>query len=294
MSDSLRWPALADFTGGPTTGCRRGIWGKVQGEVSDYRWIARSKGFGADCPELAGALRIGNESVPVTGGLWRRLPDRWLACSVYPSRARDSAGRLAVVEKQVTEWRPPDAVPGVVGALILLPELARYDDRDWWDRRSQGSWQQPEYALDIADNDCPLVTGDPTMLPEHIERARTELVAAIDGDALRRFYARLLCGRFPVRLQRPHDADPLPSAALAALLLPLPRPWADRLSLAGAVASHHIDPKDLVRNWDGYAAATGPDEDPDLDPVVVALADTMVAALLDDDPESLHHLTVAL
>ncbi len=288
MIDQLRWPALAGFKVGPTTGCRRGIWGKVHGEASDYRWIARSDGFGAHCPELAGALRIGNEAVPVTATLWRRLPDRWLACSVYPSRARDRAGRLTVIEKQIAEWQPPSGIPAVVGALTLLPEIACFGDGDWWDRRIRGSWKEPGYALAIADSACPLVAADPAALPQRIEAARTGLIAAVDSDALRRFYVRLLGGRFPAWLQGPQDADPLPAAALAALLLPLPRHWADRLSLTGAVASKRIDPQDLIRNWDGYIAATGPDEDPSLNSEVESLADAMVAALFDGDPEPLH------
>ena len=48
MSDPFNWPALArgEEHLGETLQCRVGIWGKVHRQASDYRWIARSDGFG--------------------------------------------------------------------------------------------------------------------------------------------------------------------------------------------------------------------------------------------------------
>jgi len=287
MSTLWRWPALEGGAAAPAVPLcyRRAIWGKVHGEASDYRWIARSEGFAQGCPDLAGALRLGAEDTPVTAPLWRRLSDRYLATAVYPSRARDSAGRMTVVEKQVFEWQASPAVPATLAALALLPEVARLGDADWWDRRTQGHWSTPDYALPINAADQPSIDADANVLAVRVEDGLTALTGVTAPADLRAFYIQLLAGRFPARLR---VSAPLSPTALAVLLLPLPRHWADRLSLAGGIAARHLAPRDLMRNWDGFgcdlpiAADTG-----DQGLAIAALADAMAEALLQRDPERL-------
>ena len=211
MTDPNAWPALSGFGGAPDTPSHRGIWGKVHGESSDYRWIARSAGFAQDCMAMAGALRIGDEEKAVTTTLWRSLSDRWLACSVYPSRARDSAGRLTVIEKQVAEWRPEPGIPAVVGALNLLPRIASRSDQDWWELAGQGRWEQPDYALTIPQSDCPRVCGNAADIHDLVEQARAALVVSFDRPQLERFYLRLLGGSLPAMLEHPSASDRGPS-----------------------------------------------------------------------------------
>lgn len=284
MSDPWRWPALAGGSPPPAGSLcyRRGIWGKVHGEASDYRWIARGPGFADGCPDLAGALRLGVEDTPVTAPLWRRLPQRYLATAVYPSRARDSAGRMTVLEKQVCEWQAPAGVPAVIGALALLPAAARFQDSDWWERRAEGRWNLPDYSLPLDSAAHPSVSITADALEGQIEEGIAALTGVVARADLGAFYARLLAGRFPARLRA---GAPLSAASLAVLLLPLPRRWADRLSLAGGLAARRIATRDLLRNWDAYAD-TLPFEDDrgDGDPQIEALAEAMVEALLQRDP----------
>jgi hypothetical protein len=257
---------------------RRAIWGKVHGEASDYRWIARAGEFAQGAPDLAGALRLGAEDIPVSAPLWRRLPDRYLAVAVYPSRARDSAGRMTVIEKQVFEWPVSAAVPAALAALALLPEVARFDDTDWWERRGQGDWAAPDYALPIDAADQPPIDVDARVLDGRVQDGVAALTGVTAPADLRAFYVQLLAGRFPARLR---VSSPLSPTALAVLLLPLPRYWADRLSLAGGIAARHIATRDLMRNWDGFASDLPSEADAsDAGQEITELADTMAAALL--------------
>jgi len=184
MSRPPPWPALAGPPEwlGTRLATRRGIWGKVPGAASDYRWIARSRHFAAGREDLAQTLRIGSEDQPIRASLWRRLPDRYLAASVYPSRARDSAGRPALIEKQVVEVPGPAAVPACATALLLLPEISTHDDRDWWERRSGEPWHVPDHSLDIPDAECPAPRLDTTALEGAVgaglDRIRRRIPAA--------------------------------------------------------------------------------------------------------------------
>lgn len=273
------WPALsaATPTAGPLT-WQRGIWGKVHGAASDYRWIARGSGFGAGYgdAELAAALRLGAEDRPVTGSLWRRLPEGHLACALYPSRARDSAGRLTVLEKQVADWRPgPDGLPAALAALALLPALASHDDRDWWDAGGDPRWALADFALGLPDGAVTLP--DAAVLDGWIRAGCAALAALTEPPDLAACYQTLLSGRVPALLP---TAASLPPLALAVLLLPLPPVWAAGVSLAGELAARTPDPWDLRRNWDLIASpvlrpAPVADDDPDLATLAAAIAEAL-------------------
>ena len=131
MSDPFRWPALAGaaaFTG-TELACEIGIWGKVHRQASDYRWIARSDGFGGPLADINRRLRIGGEDRAVRATAWRApwepAGQDWFAVGTYPSRATDAWGRGAVLEKQVWHWRrPTPSLPPALAALALLPAVA--------------------------------------------------------------------------------------------------------------------------------------------------------------------------
>ena len=63
-----RWPALAGISSRVWESeitVERAIWGKVPGQRSDFRWIARSPGFVGHLGRVEAALRIGREDRPV-------------------------------------------------------------------------------------------------------------------------------------------------------------------------------------------------------------------------------------
>jgi len=82
-----------------------------------------------------------------------------------------------------------------------------------------------------------------------------ELAALVSAADLRACFATLLSGRCPAPLRARGSLSP---RAVAALLLPLPRAWADRLSIAGVVAGvarapARGSPRRSLRRW--WAAA---------------------------------------
>lgn len=274
------WPAF----GGPSDWLgvrlesRRGIWGKVQGEASDFRWIARSPGFAERCPDLARHLRIGREDHPVHASLWRRLPGRHLAVQVYPSRARDRDGRPAVIEKQVVEVTLPGLVPACAGALLLLPAVAKYDDSDWWGVHESEPWHDPDHSLAIAACACPAPRLDVGALETAIGSGLSALCARLRIDTLTGFYTTLLSGEpRPAALAA---IELLPPEAVAALLLPLPRTWADRLSIAGGLPARDPRREDLGPEWDAVAASL-PEGRPAMpcDPEISEIAQLIAEAL---------------
>lgn len=288
MSIPPPWPALKSAAPwlGQRLATRRGIWGKVQGASSDYRWIARSQGFGQGSPDLARGIRIGSEDLPVRASLWRRLADRHLAVSVYPSRARDSAGRPAVIEKQVLEWRTTGGIPACAAALALIQAIAAHDDSDWWLRQGDAPWHDPDHALIIPDTACPSPRLDATALDEWIATALAAIRTLVPPGALRAFYSDLLAADPPpAHLSVP---DPLPPLGIAALLLPLPRGWAERVSIAGGIAGRRLEPADLADQWDAVATPHQPIHQPmHSDTGIEALAEAICEALTSADPSRL-------
>jgi hypothetical protein len=138
-------------------------------------------------------------------------------------------------------------VPVALAACALLPLVARGDDRLWWERVGEGDWRRPDYALPLGPDACPRVRIERALLEATIEAGIDALVAVLDQPRLTAVYTHLLAGS-PVLL--PGLEQPLPPAALAALLLPLPAALAARYSLAAWVPATLCDPQDLGQNWD--------------------------------------------
>lgn len=226
----------------------RGVWGKVQGADSDFRWIALSGLFAMQAEGLERDLTLGSEDEPRRFQLWYCRNGVYYAATCYPSRATDAAGRSGLLEKQVLEWRHAEALPAALGALLLLPHAASLDDRVWWESRGKADWAEDDFhlTLDKAGH-APLAVSEEA-LEQASERGIAGLFERVTEEALSELYARLLAGQRAVPLD---GLDvPLSAEALAVLLLPLPRDTADRLSMAGWLPSRRADAQSLRPRWD--------------------------------------------
>jgi len=253
MNDISLWPALRSLPASPPPlAGRRAVWGKVHGARSDFRWIARSDGFQAD-DVLARALLIGSEDAAPAQKLyfWRPVlrdgqASGYVAGVAYPSRATDAAGRRGFLEKQLLAVDA--ALPAAAAALLCLPAIAAWTDEIWWGRAAGQDWSRPGTALSIVAD---------TALPVSAAAFATAIAAglealdALDPVVLQDGYARLLAGERPVGLVG--LAEPLPPAALAALLLPLEPALAGRLALAGWIPSRRYELAELGKRWDVLA-----------------------------------------
>jgi hypothetical protein len=249
MNEHLDWPALR--LEGPlphSLHYERGVWGKVHGAPTDFRWIARSPGFARDCPDLARQLNLGGEDVLSRFPCWRSLGDRCYAVSVYPSRAIDASSRRDFLEKLVIEWRPPAGVPAAIGALLLLPLAAGFTDEIWWGRFPAELAYDPAMVMQISPAEVQPLPIDHDRLCEAVTRSRRALLETVKPVDLERLYDQLRAGCRPAFL--PGLQQPLPAEALAALLLPLSRDVADRTSLTGWIPTSRPSFADLAARWD--------------------------------------------
>jgi hypothetical protein len=237
VTGTTRWPALPDAPVALPEELAHGVFGKVHGAASDFRWIARSEGLPED---IKHEIVLGFEDAPRDGVAWRVLGRHAAAVHFYPSRARDAAGRSGMLEKYVVVWPLDDARIAALGALLLLPLVAAQGDELWWERAPGQPWSGLDFSLPLPRLHLPTALAlpggaSPTVpawrerLEAHIRQGQADL--RVDGpDWLARVYATLLAGRRPVLLTPPRRR-PLTPAALAALLLPLPHGSAARLSL---------------------------------------------------------------
>jgi hypothetical protein len=223
---------------------KRGVWGKVHGAASDFRWIALSEPFDF---QLERQLNLGSEDKPRTAVFWRCLPNSYYAIATYPSRASDASGRSGFLEKQVIEWQKSQDIPAVVLALFFLPLAKKFDDKIWWKHRKNSEWYQNNFSLPIAPSDCTPLPYSETLLAKAIENSINQLKMLFKENqiALIQFYKHLLSGQKPVYLQL---RTPISPEALAGLLLPLKRELADKLSLTGWVPSSRFE--NLSESWD--------------------------------------------
>jgi hypothetical protein len=287
MKLAAAWPALRGDLSSHAT-CERGVWGKVHGAASDFRWIGRSAAFAPDRRDLPVQLNLDREDAPARFTAWRSFGDRCYAVAGYPSRAIDATGRRGFLEKQVLEWRRPPSVPAALGALALLPHIASLTDDVWWERRANEFWTDPDACLAL---DVESITIDSDAIGIAMERGRQQLRDSVSLESLVRLYAQLLSVRRPALLGGVQQ--PLPAEALAALLLPLPREIADHLSLAGWIPAERPSPADLGKRWDVLAIATPPAYtlDPAMETKARRMAEalwsfdaTVPAAAIDDEP----------
>jgi hypothetical protein len=261
------WPALSYASAWPEKlKFSRAVWGKVHGASSDYRWIALSAGLAPE-PDLHKEFVAGVEDLQEKALLWRSLGGRSHAVTCYPSRAADKSGRADFLEKQVLSWDRCD-LPAALGALILLSYATGLDDSLWWSRYEDKPWSEPDFALPIDPSDHeprPVRIQD---LAATVEQGLAEIRSALGIERLQALYAAILAGSKPAFLTGLQE--PLSAAALAALLLPLPREHADRLSVAGWLPSRRAFMDELKKLWDvivlppdlTWLAANAPEIDP--------------------------------
>ncbi len=262
MASALSWPAFSGIQGRSwqlpqELRVRRGIWGKVHGARTDFRWIAQSSGFGHGAQPLEKLFWMGLEEQPTRAAFWRATPARWLAISAYPSRAVDWNGRRGFCERQVLEWTPDpttETLPAAAAALLLLPRAETFDDSLWWDQALQLA-DSPDLVLPLVEDRSLYVQVDEIALADAVRRGLDELrSSAADGEllpGLAALYTALRAGQQPALLSG--LLQPLSGVALATLLLLLPREQADRLSLAGWLFAHGVAPSRLADNWDVVA-----------------------------------------
>jgi len=179
------------------------------------------------------------------------------------------------VEKQILAWHPTQAhdtppVPPALAALLLLPEVAGWDDGVWWGRTDPESWEDPAFVLPLSSTHLVPKIVDLDKARRSVTRGREALRDRLREDNLAHLYHRILKGPPPSFLRCPLE-EPLPSEALAALLLPLPRERADRLSLVGWLPSSRYDARELGESWNviageplgGSKESVTPDATPD-------------------------------
>jgi hypothetical protein len=240
------WPALEGGSLPPPISYERGVWGKIPGSPSDYKWIATTPSFPGGDLHLEKQLLLGSEDAPRKATHWRSLGDLCLAMATYPSRSTDATGRSGFLEKQVFAWRRTET-PAALGALALLPRIAQTDAGVWWDRSAQ-SWMSDDDTLVLFPQDHEPLDVSMESLEAAVETGLAELGRAVSEGALASLYAHLLAGHRAVPLTG-LDA-PLGPEALAVLLLPLPREVADSLSLAGWLPSQRIaNPGEIRSCW---------------------------------------------
>jgi len=249
---ALYWPAL-DFDGRELPQqltCERGVWGKVHGAPTDFRWIAETPALAAPQKHIVEReLPLGSEDAPLSTTLWRVVEDTCYAVRVYPSTARDAAGGSGFLEKQLFEWKRPAHVPAALGALLLLPAVAALEPTDWEQQPADIRWSEEDHVTVLPANEA-----RPTSMAAieaAIEEGLRGLSESITEEALADVYASLLAGNRAVPLQG--LSSPLPPASLAAVLLPLPRSVADRISIAGWIPTTQLsefDPEQIRRCWD--------------------------------------------
>lgn len=277
------WPAL-DREGEtpPRLEMARAVWGKVHGAASDFRWIAHSPEFDPRERHLERELLLGFEDAPGPAPCWRAIEGTFYAISCYPSRAVDAARRSGFLEKQVLRWTPPNGMPAALGALLLLPEVARHTDRVWWESSADARWTRPDFALILKPEDAAPVEVSAEALERNAADGLAAVRAAVSEQSLAELYSALLANRRPVILSGLHS--PLPPAALATLLLPLPRKLADRLSLAGWFPSKRADSESFQRLWSVLLCDRPPAALRVPEPVVSEPGRVAAQALLSADP----------
>jgi GTPase SAR1 family protein len=241
------WPALECLESLPQQlKFERGVWGKVHGARSDYRWIAVSPSFIGKEKELERHLFIGDEGFPVTFPIWRTLGNTHYVVNCYPSRVQDAEGRSGFLEKQVIEWQRSSNLPTLLGSLLLLPHVARYTDEIWWEKSKEINWIESDsvVSLDEAAHSIPVSW---QQIEQSIAQGCQSLAETLSKEMLNDFYVRLLAGQRPTVLDNVKHS--LTAEALAVLLLPLPRSMTDKLSLTGWMPSKQPDIEKL-RHWD--------------------------------------------
>ncbi len=277
------WPALSSSGPWPEVlKVEEGIWGKVHGAPTDFRWIAASPGL--DLPDLGPALQVGVEDRPTRCAFWRVLDDgRALAVYAYPSRAVDAAGRSGFLERRVFLWRPEPEVSALQAAAALLSRVAQPwtvpEALDF----SSPVWHRPEHVWPLETR---FLRSSREDSDRRLAQGLSRLREAVTEASLKGFYLRWLTDDRPAVLEAP---EPLPPEALPALLLPLPADRAATLSVAGWIPSSRVAPVALAERWPVVVADRLLAEARTPEPEQLEIAERMAAAVFEGNPALLGH-----
>ncbi|MBT3220978.1 MAG: hypothetical protein HN348_17985, partial [Proteobacteria bacterium] len=219
----------------------RAIYGKAHNVRTDYRWLAATPKIKAHLAEFARFLQPGPVDRTATAFCWRALGKRrYLALSSRPSRARDAAGRLTVVEREVLYWEAPPQVPAIIGAATLLAVLPGLSDVDWWPQRHRPQFNDASFMIDL-----------PPCSPVPAQANISRLLA--DGLAFFKKLGLENVERIAVVLARESGPivveqlkEPLLPEQIAALLLLVSPAVASRVSIAGWLLSERAAADDLA------------------------------------------------
>lgn len=235
-------------------------WGSrsLGGDGEDGSWSVASPGFDRELAERSALWGLERLAVPASAFFWRVEGDLCYALHLRPGRREGAPGLLHLVS-----WKREPGVPAALGALLLLPEVAR---RATDAEVSAGSEDSPGGTIEVAK------AGLEALLAEGPED--------LAGLELERVYSELLARSRPAWLAGLEA--PLSAAALACLLLPLPRTRADALSLAGWVP----EGEEPAPWWDLVCAVEVPPE-PAVEERDRQLAARMARALADNQPAGL-------
>lgn len=286
MSSARDWPAFEGSSlASIDLAVERGIWGKMHGASSDYRWIARSLGLPPPESDLEIRLLVGTESAPDIASLWRASDDLYCAVGTYPSPARDASGRSGFLEKQILVCRRRPDLPAAHAALGLLPWARELGSDEWWEERLDPRWAERDFHLEIRAEARRFTASE----IEERAAAGLERLAAAAPFALRSVYRGVLARRRPSYFEG--LTEPLSPEAAAALLLPLPRAQADDLSIAGWALSSRYRPQRREIPWDILAIDRAPaderEEETQPEAEVERRVEAIVEAILSRDPERL-------
>jgi GTPase SAR1 family protein len=243
MIETNPWPALeCSETPPQQLKFELGVWGKVHGASSDFRWIAVSPSFKGRENALERKLFLGDESLATTFSLWRTVGDTHYAIHCYPSRAQDAVGRGGFLEKQILEWQRPANLPALLGSLLLLSQPVT-DEIWWWEPAKEITWLESDAIMRIEGANISVSWLE---IEEIIQQGCQNLAENLSEDKLTDFYAQILAGQQASLLIE----SPLKAEALAVLLLPLSRFIADKLSITGWLPSQRtVDIDKLHSDW---------------------------------------------
>nr|VFK10228.1 MAG: hypothetical protein BECKLPF1236B_GA0070989_10138 [Candidatus Kentron sp. LPFa] len=286
-SHSMNWPALEGLPDDRIQlEYRIGVWSKAPGAASDYRWIAKTPEFVADdrfiddfyvsdTPE-----RIGDTV------LWKRTTEYFHAIHLYPSAARDSAGRSGIIERVFLQCLV-GKLPAAAVALLLLPKATKLGAELYQERLENIDWSDRKAYIELTENACPTLPLDHTDLPDVIKQGVEIVRAHFDLRKLGTFYASLLSEQRPCFF--PDSNRTLSPEAVAALLLPLPRKLADEISLAPNIPEGHVDIAKLSEHWNVLPARFSKeitDRKP-LDQWAIKEGERLAESILRNDPDRL-------
>jgi hypothetical protein len=165
--------------------------------------------------------------------------------------------------------------------------VAQLTDQVWWDSSADSGWSRPDFALVLEPQEAAPVAVSNDDLQRNAEAGLAALREAVGEESvLAELYSALFSGQRPAILSG--LCRPLPPEGIAALLLPLPRSFADKISVAGWMLSQSVSAESFRRLWDVLVCSRPPAALCSSAPVVVTEQGREAAwAIFNGDPSRL-------